>query len=97
MGQTEITGLTTIDWQPMWRETTLLTDRAVQLANDKYYVFSDPVLCLGGISTEPVKHGKARLNVFGNTLSQRFGSNPRRTNGIRVENVPRIYCIVNSL
>ena len=27
--QTEITGLTTSDWlQPMWRETTLLTDRA---------------------------------------------------------------------
>ena len=34
--QTEITGLTTIDWQqPVWRETTLLTDRAVQLATSK--------------------------------------------------------------
>ena len=49
--QTEIIGLTTIDWQqPMWRETTLLTDRAVQFATAKTYVFSDSVLCLGGIS-----------------------------------------------
>ena len=39
----------------MWRETTLLTDRAVQFATAKTYVFSDTVLCLGGISTEPVK------------------------------------------
>ena len=49
--QTEITGLTTIDWkQPMWEETILLTDRAVQFATAKTYVFSDSVLCLGGIS-----------------------------------------------
>ena len=45
--QTEITGLATIDWQqPMWREMTLLTDRAVQFATAKTYVFSDAVLCL---------------------------------------------------
>ena len=51
--QTEIAGLTTIDWQqPMWRETTLLTDRAVQFATAKTYVFFDSVPCLGGISTE---------------------------------------------
>ena len=32
--QTEITGLTTIDWQQLsWRETTLLTHRAVHIAN----------------------------------------------------------------
>ena len=31
--QTEITGFTKIDWrQRVWRETTLLTDRAVQIA-----------------------------------------------------------------
>ena len=49
--QTEITGLTTIDWQqPMWRETNLPTDRAVQFATATTYVFSDSVLCLGGIS-----------------------------------------------
>ena len=40
--QTEITGLTTIDWQqPMWRETALLTDRAVQFATAKTHVFSE--------------------------------------------------------
>ena len=63
--QTEITGLTTIDWQqPMWRETTLLTDRVVQFATATTYVFSGSVLCLGGISTEPVKAGKAKSNGF---------------------------------
>ena len=47
--QTEITGLTTIDWQQaMWRETTLLTDRAVQFATAKTSVFADSVLCVGG-------------------------------------------------
>ena len=39
----------------MWRETTLLTDRPVQFATAKTYVFSDSVQCLGGISTESVK------------------------------------------
>ena len=54
--QTEITGITTIDWrQLVWRETTQLTDRAVQFATAKTYVFSGSVLCLGGISTEPDK------------------------------------------
>ena len=54
--QTETTGLTTIEWkQPMWKETTLLTDRAVQFAIAKTYVFSGSLLCLGGISNEPVE------------------------------------------
>ena len=54
--QTEITGLTTIDWQqPIWRETTLLTDRAVHFAAAETFVFSDSVLCLRGISDEPVE------------------------------------------
>ena len=52
--QTEITGLTTIYWQqPMWRETTLKT-----------YVFSDSVLCLGGISDEQVKVWESRIKCF---------------------------------
>ena len=52
--QNEITGITTIDWRPlMWRETTLLTDRAVQFATaKKTYIFSESVLCLGGIRPE---------------------------------------------
>ena len=58
--QTEITGLTTIDWQqPMWRERTLLTDRAVQFATTKTYVFSDSVLCLEVSAMSQSKHGEA--------------------------------------
>ena len=54
--QTEITGLTTIDWQQiLWRETTLLTGRDVHIATAKTYVFSDSVPCLEGTSDEPVK------------------------------------------
>ena len=53
--QTEISGLTTIDYeQPTWRSTTLLCDRAVEFATAKTYVFSDSVLCLGGVSDQPV-------------------------------------------
>ena len=67
--QTEITGLTTIDWQqPRWMETTLLTDGAVQLATAKTYVFSDSVLCLGGISIEPVKAWESKFKWFLETL-----------------------------
>ena len=59
---TETTGITTFVWRwRMWRETILLTDRAAQFATGKLYVFSDSVLQLGGISTEPVK---AKLNVL---------------------------------
>ena len=43
--QTEISGITTIDWQQlMWTETTLLTDKSFQFATAKTYVFSDLVL-----------------------------------------------------
>ena len=63
--QMEITGLSTIDWkQPMWRETTLLCDRAVQIANSKTYVFSDSVLCLGNISVKPVESWRTGSNGF---------------------------------
>ena len=54
--QREITGLTTIDYkQPTWRSTTLLCDKAIEITVAKIYVFADSVLCLGGISTEPVQ------------------------------------------
>ena len=44
--QAEITGLSKIDWkQLVWRETSLLCDRAVHIASSKTYVFSDSVLC----------------------------------------------------
>ena len=66
--QTEIIGLTTIGWQQaMWRETTLLTDRAVQFATAKTYVFSDSQPCPGGISTEPVKAWESKIIRFSET------------------------------
>ena len=75
--QTEVTGLTTIDWQqPMWRETTLLIDRAVQFATARTYVFSDSVLCLGGISDEPVKAWESRIKCLLET--RKIGSTESR-------------------
>ena len=57
--QTEISGLTTIDYeQPTWISTTLLCDKAVEITNAKTYVFYDSVLCLGGISDQPVEAWK---------------------------------------
>ena len=59
--QTEITGFTTLDWKlPMWNE------RAVQFATAKTYVFSDLVLCLGGISDEPVEAWESMIKWFSN-------------------------------
>ena len=54
--QTETSGLTTIDYeQHTWRSTTLLCDKAVKITNAKTYVFLDSVLCLGGMSDQPVE------------------------------------------
>ena len=48
----------------MWQRTTLLTDKADQFATAKTYVFSDSVLCKGGISPDPVKAWKEKINWF---------------------------------
>ena len=48
----------------MWRETTLLIDRAVQFAIAKTYVFSDSVLCVGGHSIEPAKAWESKIKWF---------------------------------
>ena len=49
--QTEISGLTTIDYkEPTWRSTTLPCDQAIVITNAQTYVFADSVLCLGSIS-----------------------------------------------
>ena len=61
----EISGIPVIDWkQLMWQRTTLLTDRAVQFATAKTFVFSDSVLCMGGISPDPVKAWKEKIDWF---------------------------------
>ena len=70
--QTETTGVSTVNWdQRMWRESSLLCDGAGRTMNSKTNVFSDSVLCLGGISPEPVQAWKDKIKwYFGNLLSQ---------------------------
>ena len=63
--QVEITSLSTIDWnQPVWREPSLLCDRAVRIMKSKTNVISDSVLCLGGISPEPVQVWKDKSKWY---------------------------------
>ena len=60
--RTEITGITTIiGCGERERETTLLSDKAVQFATAETCVFSDSVLCLGRISPEPVKACESKI------------------------------------
>ena len=46
------------------RTTTLQCDKAVEITNAKTYVFSDSVLCLGGISDQPVEAWKNKIQVI---------------------------------
>ena len=47
-GQTEITGMSLINFQDLrWASTSLLHSRAYQYSTVEVYVFSDSVLCLG--------------------------------------------------
>ena len=55
----------------MWQRTTLLTDKAVQFAIAKSYVFSDSVLCMGRISENPVKAWKEKIDWFMDSLQCR--------------------------
>ena len=52
----------------MWRETTLLIDRAVQFAIAQTCVCSDSVICLGGISTEPVEAWESKIEWYLETV-----------------------------
>ena len=72
--QTEITGLSTINWdQFMWRESSLLCVRAVRIMKSKPTFFSDSVLCLGGISPEPVQSWKEKLNgIWKRAISKKW-------------------------
>ena len=63
--QTETTGVSTINWdQRMWRESSLLCDRAVRTMNSKTYVFTDSVLCLRGSSPEAVQACKNKIKRY---------------------------------
>ena len=75
--QVEITGLSTIDWnQPMWRESSLLCDRAVHIMKSKTPT-SLPTRCYvwEALVLHQSKLGKTKLNgIWRHALSQRFGS-----------------------
>ena len=63
--QRAITGLTTIEYkQATWRSTTLSCDKAVEIANAKTCVFAGSVLCLGGISDQPVEARQNKINWY---------------------------------
>ena len=81
--QTETTGVSTINWdQRMWRESSLLCDRAGRIMYSKTYVFSDSVLCLGGISPEPVQAWKDKIKWY---LETRYLKELNRTGGEQME------------
>ena len=59
--QKEISGIPKINWQQLlWQRTTLLTDKAVQFAAAKNYVFSHSVLCVGGTDQDQSFSERAR-------------------------------------
>ena len=70
--QKEISGIPVITWQQlMWQRTTLLTDKGVQFATAQTYVFSNSLLCMGGISSNPVKAWKEKIDWFMNSRHYR--------------------------
>ena len=75
--QAQITGLTTIDWkQPLWKETTLSCDRAVQIANSKTFVFPTQCSVWEASATNQSKPGKTGSNGFGNKDLDRIDDEP---------------------
>ena len=78
-----------MDWQqPTWRETTLLTDRAVQFATAKTFIFSHSVLCL--------KAWESKIKWF---LETRYLKDLDRIDGEQMEfdwKFSRIHHMVNS-
>ena len=70
--QKEIQGMSMISWQQQtWQRTTLLTDKAAQFATAQTYVFYDSVLCMGGISSNPVKAWTEKIYWFMNSRQYR--------------------------
>ena len=81
--QREITGLTTIDYKkPTWRSTTLSCDKAIEITNANTYVFADSVLCLGGISIEPVQAWENKIKWY---LEARYLKELNRIDGEPME------------
>ena len=68
-GQTETIGISLINFQDSrWMSTSLLHSRACQYATAKAYVFSDFVLCLGKVGTDPVESWKKQIQWCSETI-----------------------------
>ena len=64
-GQTEITGINTIDSEEQaWMSTSLLTSRAYQYTNGKAHVFSDSALCVGKMGDDPIATWKSKIKGY---------------------------------
>ena len=77
--QTEIAGLSTIDWDQTI-ESSLLCDRAVRILNSHTCVYSDSVLCLGGISPEPVQAWKGKIKWYLEEIQENSGNSETEGN-----------------
>ena len=63
--QTEISGLTTIDYKELtWRSTTPLCDRAIEIMKSQTFVFSDSMPCLGSINPDSVQAWKDKVTWY---------------------------------
>ena len=79
MDQTEIGGMTTIDYkEPTWRWTALLCDKAIEITNAKTFVFGDSVLCLRNISDQPVEPWMNKIRWY---LENRYLNELNRIDG----------------
>ena len=87
----EITGVSTFDFKDAtWMSTRLLCEMAYRIANAKTHVFSDSVLCVGTMGDDPIATWKSKIKWYSGKQSlQRYESNRRNTDGVRVDNIPR--------
>ena len=81
--QTEISGLTTIDYKELtWTSTSLLCDEAFEITNAKTYVFADSVLCLKSVRDEPVEAWENKIRGY---LENRYLKELNRMDGEPIE------------
>ena len=79
--QTEIAGVTTIDFKEFtWRSTSLLCSNVYQITNAKTCIFSDSVLCVG-------KWEMIRLQL-GRTKSKWYSENNHFKELNRIDGMP---------
>ena len=91
--------MTTIDYKELtWRSTSLLCDKALEITNAKNLCLRR-LGALSGKHERPASRSLEEQNsmLLGQSLSKRSESNRWKADGARVEQLPRIHCIGNSL